>query len=353
MSGQGEDLVTAATDNPSILYVGKFDITSILDACHKGLNPAQHIHAVSELQNYGYRLKVIDTNFFSQSSKFDFSLKVFRTAKNCDLILAHNIYDVRPLSIMRSLKILDIPLTAFVHSISKSVADHIILKGFDKLFVLSESGKSDLIECGVPPNNIVYFPYGADASFYKPRKAVNTHILSVGVCGRDFDTLISAAEQVQANFVLVGQLTDKQKKMAGPNVMLYADRNYGLPFDDLLNLYNQAHLVVITHHGTPHPFGINALLEAMAMGKAVILTEGTGIDIDPATFGFGLKVPPHDPMALKKAIQTLLSDKDLLDKMGSKARELVEQKFNTRNMGQTLYCGIKDALNRRHSACRF
>ena len=345
MDKHGADTAKAASRHPSVLYVGKFDITSIMDACHQGTGPAQHIHAVSELENHGYRIQVLDTNCFDLSSGTDFALRVMRAARDCDVVLAHNVYNIRVLSLMRALKFINTPLAAFVHSVGNSLADRALLKGLDKLFILTESGKRDLIQRGVPPGKIDYFSYGADASFYRPKETVKSHVLSVGVCGRDFDTLITAANDTPDDYVFVGHLSDAQKRMAGPNITLYADKSYSLPFAELLELYNQAHLVVITHHGTPHPFGVNALLEAMAMGKAVILTKGTGIDIDPGLAGFGITVPSHDPQALQEALQKLLADKERLAAMGLKARRLVDEKYNTVQMGQTLYRGLKELLN--------
>jgi len=331
-----------AMGDSSVLYVGKFDIASLLTANRNGSGPAQHIHAVSELENLGCRLSILDINGYNTSSRTDFAWQVARAAQNHDVVLAHNMYDIRWLALMRSLKLIPTPLTAFVHSLNKSPIDRLTVQGFDKLFALSEIYRRGLLDCGVPPEKIVYFPYGADTSFYRPKQEAGRHILSVGVCGRDFDTLISAADGMAEQFVLVGQLSEGQKARTGGNVTLHADKTYGLPFDQLLDLYAQAHLVAITHYGSPHPFGLNALVEAMAMGKAVVLTKGPGIDIDPGALGFGVTVPPGDAIALQVALQKLLGNPDQLQEMGKRARELVEQTYNTKNMGSILCRGIKD-----------
>lgn len=116
--------------------------------------------------------------------------------------------------------------------------------------------------------------------------------------------------------------------------------------EDLLALYNRALFVVITRHATTHPYGLNALFEAMAMGKAVIVTNGPDIDLDPEELGFGIRVPPHDPFALKEAIHYMLNNREEVYRMGVQARKLIESHYNTTNMGNALYGAISPLLRR-------
>lgn len=135
-----------------------------------------------------------------------------------------------------------------------------------------------------------------------------------------------------------------QRRNAPPNVGVVSDGHYALPFSKLLALYHRAYFVIVTHHGTNHPFGINALVEAMALGKAVLLTEGKGIDIDPASLNFGVKVPAHDVTALAAAMNRLLADRNAAIRMGNNARRLVESDFNTRIMSRQICRALRAAL---------
>ncbi|MBC7946420.1 MAG: glycosyltransferase [Chitinophagaceae bacterium] len=74
-------------------------------------------------------------------------------------------------------------------------------------------------------------------------------------------------------------------------------------------------------------FGLMAV-ESMACGTPVITFEGTSIpDVIKAPKG-GLAVPAKDSSALALAIQTLLRDDDLRDKLGKQARQIVEQEYS-------------------------
>ncbi|MFQ5802588.1 MAG: glycosyltransferase [Candidatus Methylomirabilales bacterium] len=71
----------------------------------------------------------------------------------------------------------------------------------------------------------------------------------------------------------------------------------------------------------------NAILEGMAMGKAVIATNVGGnaeAVVDGVT---GIIVPPNDPEALWQAIFRLYKDAGLRGRMGRRGRERVEEKF--------------------------
>ena len=74
------------------------------------------------------------------------------------------------------------------------------------------------------------------------------------------------------------------------------------------------------------------LIEAMASGKCAVATRVGGVAeivIDGET---GILVEPKDPLGLKKAIVKLLTNKDLRDKMGNKAKERAKAFFGVDTM---------------------
>jgi len=73
-------------------------------------------------------------------------------------------------------------------------------------------------------------------------------------------------------------------------------------------------------------FGV-VYLEAMACGKPVVACRGEGVE-DIVTHGeTGLLVEPKDEESLKEALVRLLSDSELCERMGEKAREVVLENF--------------------------
>jgi glycosyltransferase involved in cell wall biosynthesis len=91
----------------------------------------------------------------------------------------------------------------------------------------------------------------------------------------------------------------------------------------LRELYARADLVVVPVVETDFQAGITTILEAMAMGKAVVCTRTTGQTdtiVDDVT---GVYVPPGDAPALRAAIEDLLVDPARRARLGAAARAWV------------------------------
>jgi glycosyltransferase involved in cell wall biosynthesis len=80
----------------------------------------------------------------------------------------------------------------------------------------------------------------------------------------------------------------------------------------------------------------NALLEAMAAGVPVVSTAVGGVP-EIVTHGeTALLVSPQDPVALANAIQQLLTDGSLAEKMASRAQELIHSRYSPQSRAQSL-----------------
>lgn len=84
----------------------------------------------------------------------------------------------------------------------------------------------------------------------------------------------------------------------------------------------------------------NALIEAMATGRAVISTSIAGIPelIDHGVTG--LLVPPEDSVRLADAIRQMLVDPERTRRMGERGRERILQEFNIRDITAQLVSRI-------------
>jgi glycosyltransferase involved in cell wall biosynthesis len=76
----------------------------------------------------------------------------------------------------------------------------------------------------------------------------------------------------------------------------------------------------------------NAVMEAMALGKAVILTDVDGARELVENERSGLIVPPGDPAALAAAIRRVADDPELRSRLGREARVRVREQFTLEAM---------------------
>jgi glycosyltransferase involved in cell wall biosynthesis len=97
---------------------------------------------------------------------------------------------------------------------------------------------------------------------------------------------------------------------------------------DLRQLYADSLFVVMPLYEVNFQAGVTAILEAMAMQRAVICSRTLGqtdVIIEAET---GLYVPPCDPQALRAAIEHLLDHTAEAEQLGRSGRQRIEQEMS-------------------------
>jgi glycosyltransferase involved in cell wall biosynthesis len=117
-----------------------------------------------------------------------------------------------------------------------------------------------------------------------------------------------------------------RREAAGTGVAARIRLHQQIDHRTLRRLYARARFVVVPLHDVDFDAGVTTITEAMAMGKAVIVTRTRG-QVDIVRDGEnGLYVPPGDVGALRAAITRLLDDPAEADRMGRAGRALVESR---------------------------
>ena len=199
-------------------------------------------------------------------------------------------------------------------------------------------------------SKIVTIPYGFDLTrFRTPRKEVSdlqarhgdSFVFTLGrhVSYKGFDVLVKAMSEVAPRTRLViggvGPLTENLISLAA--AMKLRDRIdfVGALSEEMLPAYFQACvLFCLPSVSKAEAFGI-VQLEAMAAGKAVISTAlNTGVDLVNRQGVTGLVVPPGDDQALAKAINQLIANPNVREKMGARGRTVSAKEYSLETMGQ-------------------
>ena len=177
-------------------------------------------------------------------------------------------------------------------------------------------------------------------------------ICSAGLEYRDYGTLAAAVAGLPVRAVLAAGSRWSRHAAPGdaplpPNVEVTS-----LDYAALRGLYAAARFVVVPLHEVENQAGVTTLLEAMALGKAVIVTATRGqrdlvrgrlwtaagpsqqLIGDPRVYGVpegeaatetGIYVPPAEPAALRAAIQHLLDHPDEAARLGAAGQALVRR----------------------------
>ena len=239
-----------------------------------------------------------------------------------------------------------------------------IIEEADRVIAECTQDRLDLVQYyGADPDKITIIPCGFNPEEFFPmdrreaRKRLNLSpheriILQLGrmVPRKGVDNVIRAAGRLRPTLpslrlVVVGGDSDEPdpektpelrrlQQIAAEEKILDRVTFAGRKRRDMLKYYYAASDVFIT---TPwyEPFGITPL-EAMACGVPVIGANVGGIKFSVVDGKTGFLVPPNDPATLAGRIQTLLSNRKLLERMKINSLRRVHKYFTWTRVAQSM-----------------
>jgi glycogen synthase len=217
------------------------------------------------------------------------------------------------------------------------------LEACDRIIAVSESDKRDIIQYyGLPPERIKTIPNGVDEEAFHRHEdhAVlakycirKPYVLFLGRLSRQkgiFD-LASASSKFdgQVTLVIATGAPDEEgldeklsKQLKGRSNVVWINKM--LPRNEVVALLSGASVFVAP--SLYEPFGIMNL-EAMACERPVVSTRVGGITDVVLDGETGLLVPPNNPDELANAINRIVADPKLGERMGEAGRRRVEDRF--------------------------
>ena len=195
-----------------------------------------------------------------------------------------------------------------------------------------------LNKLGIPPSKIHLIKHFVDPIFWRPMPDLSADdksevfICSAGAEMRDYPTLFLAVKDLPIHCYIAAREIrivrrvraktwsyDSLKDLLPPNVTI---RPY--PATELRELYQRAKIVVVPLMPSLTDNGITVILEAMAMGKAIICsrTEGQKDALEDGVTG--VLVEQGNPAALREAIISLLNDPARAEMLGNNAANYIK-----------------------------
>jgi glycosyltransferase involved in cell wall biosynthesis len=224
------------------------------------------------------------------------------------------------------------------HNLQKLIYDATVptltLRRATRIIAITKEEVRYLIRLGVQSKRISVIPNGINLAEFegKLERPHNSDFLSILFVGRVYpnqkglETLIRAVSQIARS--VNWRLDIVGEDWSGAAGVLELARKLGihdrvqvlgeLSRANLVEAYQTADLFVLP--SLFEPFGI-VLLEAMASGLPIVASRVGGIPEVVEEGKTGLLVEPGNPEELRKALETLLSDTNLRNRMGQAGRE--------------------------------
>jgi glycosyltransferase involved in cell wall biosynthesis len=328
----------------------------------------------SEITNHIYRVPVL-LKMKGEWGDIPFCPTIFELLRKLDIDIAHTYtprkFFAESLAIFRMLSRKKFPFIVSVRLINKSLppflcaisdvyrksVERLMFKSAKKVVVQTEANKDILMkECGVRANKIEIIPNGVDTEMFNPSFVNGEHfrqkcrineekvVLFVGrlTSQKGLEYLMEAMPLVtreipNVKLVIAGEgplknfLTELCRKLKISSNVIFLG---SLLHDDMPRLFAISDVFVLPSLSESFP---NALLEAMAMKKAVVVTK---VGVAPEILknrDTGVLIEPGKSDELAREIVQILSNDDLAKHIGKKARKLVQVKFSwDRVVEQTL-----------------
>lgn len=188
-------------------------------------------------------------------------------------------------------------------------------------------------------NRYRFVPFGADPEFFKPLNLPEeNYIVCVGYTLRDWETLLAAFSGLKSETTLklVGA-AGKIKLPAGTQAEQKIECLPYVPVLELKKIIEQAKLIILPLPYRLYSFGQMTLLQAMSMGKTVIVSNVPGIADYVQDGQSAVLVRPYDYVELREKVDYLIKHPQERARIGGAARKSVLEKFNEKKMAEGLY----------------
>jgi len=231
----------------------------------------------------------------------------------------------------------------------------------DLLITISDLWHRRLIELGAPPDKIETLRLGIDckAFDYQPRRIVYGEPIRLVTVGRltekkghrytieAFADLVARNPDLPIHLDIVGSGPQLGELKALITALGLSDRVQllgGISHDEVRALLDEAHIFLL-HSVTAADGDMEgipvSIMEAMAMGLPVASTRHSGIAELVADGRSGLLVDERDVAGFADALDRLIGDSAMVERMGREGRAIIERDYNADRQAERLLARLQ------------
>jgi len=349
-----------------ILFLNNYNMEHAFQDWKEGLFPGHHLWGLTHLNDFGMNIEILPFEPFSKvynhwrMQKLLKLLGLNQSSRRLDQqlsVLLRNRYDVvysgcqnhtLLLAKLRTLRLFNKPIVAIIHHpIPKGHLSEYYFNGHDRLICLSEKVRESLLaDYNLEPEKVIKLDWGVDLKFYGEYCKASTNgdgqppvIISAGKSNRDHDVLVNSVVDLDCEVHIY--CSEDTRPTIAPlprniSVTNGPKETNAISYTELVRIYKNAYAIAIPLNKTDVLAGLTSLLDALAIGRPVIMTRNPYVDIDIEALGIGIWVDHGDVLGWKSAILELLDDPVMAQEMGARARQLSENGFNIHQFSENL-----------------
>jgi len=341
---------------PCIFVLNNYPLEDVWDEVQRKEKPDHHLYGINYFCQRGFEVEIIPfkgsqviqkLNNLYKKSQFLIPLgdveqqwSLISKLNQADLIYAPCQTQTYLLSYLRALGLIKVPIVCLAHhplDWGKLVRFRepfikLFVKGTDAFPSLSQGVANAIAKLANESSKSCPLRWGPDADFYPSIPVRGRGVVAAGRTGRDFHTFGMAASQTnaQAHIICLESDVFPTFQRFGKNVQVTVQPNHGyMKYPELLEIYAKARVLAIPLSLGVSLSGLTSLMDALGMGKPVIMTKHPLIDLDIEAEGIGKWVEPGDVKGWKDAIQFFEDNEDEAFAMGQRARNLVIAGLNS------------------------
>lgn len=310
-----------------ILVLNNHDLSAARERVAAGRTPDHFLYGLNYFERRGHSVQIVP---FRHSrllvgasaairrspipvGDLDQQLSVLRAVRDADLIYCPSQNAAQLLGYLRAAGAVRRPIVWVVHHPldrgrlrrARRPAMRALLRGLDAYPALSGPVADDLARIAGSDQRTGVVTWGPDPNWYPRSDGAGSGVIAAGRTNRDFETFARGASQTDVPARIVSS---------------------GMPHCELVELYAGARALAIPLRvAWPWPMnGLQSLMDALGMGKPVIVTRNPWLDIDVEKLGIGIWVNPGDGDGWRDAIRYLEERPDEALEMGRRGRALVD-----------------------------
>lgn len=355
---------------PRVLVVNNYPLAGVWQEIKDGQTPDQYLYGINYFAERNYQVELIDfqaepflNSLQDTYSKLRLPIPIgdleqqsrILAKSGADLIYAPCQTQTYLLSYMRALGLLKTPLVCVAHqplnrghlAALREPFVRLMVNGCDAMPALSQVLSKSINKRGQKATTLTW---GPDSQYF-PRETTNGQtIVAAGRTGRDFLTFGRAASKVSAAAHIIclnSGHTDEFNGFADCVQVTVRPDECFMPYPELVKIYADARALAIPLYSADHLNGLSSLVDALGMGKPIIMTRSQYIDIDIEALGIGRWVEPGDENGWAEAIQFFQNNPQEAMAMGRRARALVDAGLNSRTFANQ----VMDIFDRLVDKC--